>query len=56
MMLKKANEKPSPPGQKNLPMQQDRLGAAWLESSFPKKHLGVLMDNQLNTCQQCALQ
>lgn len=34
---------------------QYRLSAEWLESSFAGKDLDVLVDNQLNTKQKCAL-
>ncbi|KAF4798795.1 hypothetical protein TURU_060702 [Turdus rufiventris] len=38
----------------NNPMQYFRPGEEWLESCPAKKHLGVLVDSQLNMDQQCA--
>ncbi|GAB0178811.1 mitochondrial enolase superfamily member 1 [Grus japonensis] len=40
---------------RNNPRHQSIPGAAQLESSFSEKHLGILVDTQLNISQQCAL-
>jgi len=38
----------------NNPMQCYRLGEDWVESCPAEKHLGLLVDSQLNISQQCA--
>ena len=39
---------------RNNCMHQYRLGADLLERSFPKRDLGVLVDNRLAMSEQCA--
>ncbi|RMC20557.1 hypothetical protein DUI87_01408 [Hirundo rustica rustica] len=41
-------------GRNNL-LQHYRLGTVWLDSAQEERDLGVLVDNQLNMSQQCAL-
>jgi len=40
---------------RNNPMDQDRLGADWLESNFAEKDLGVVVDRKVNRSQQSSL-